>query len=228
MMAGDLPQGGYRAIVIDPPWKLIMGTKTRPQHYARLTDTEIAALDLRSLASCNGAWLFVWVTSPMIGRFWTKIWPAWASQGWRFSSRAFVWIKTNFNGSYCRGLGHTTQKNAEDCLLFRVGSPGLRRGIEELIVARRREHSRKPDEFYARVAAFCDGPYIDLFSREDRPGWDSWGDEKSKFNPPRDCLCLASRAAGGEPPAAEKTPEVRMSPEAHNGRQRAALQKRRA
>jgi MT-A70 len=41
----------------------------------------------------------------------------------------------------------------------------------------RREHSRKPDEAYARIEALCEGPYLEMFARRRRPGWDSWGTE---------------------------------------------------
>lgn len=39
------------------------------------------------------------------------------------------------------------------------------------------QHSRKPDEFYALVERMSPGPYIDLFARRKRDGWDVWGDE---------------------------------------------------
>src|SRR5262249_45164467 len=43
-------------------------------------------------------------------------------------------------------------------------------------------HSSKPDEFYARVERYCDGPYVDLFAREQRPNWDCWGDQVDLFS----------------------------------------------
>ena len=42
-------------------------------------------------------------------------------------------------------------------------------------------HSRKPDEFYARLERYCDGFYVDLFAREQRPNWDCWGDQADLF-----------------------------------------------
>jgi N6-adenosine-specific RNA methylase IME4 len=53
--------------------------------------------------------------------------------------------------------------------------------VRELIIAPRREHSRKPDEFFRRVERYCVGPYLDLFSRTDREGWACWGEEAGKF-----------------------------------------------
>jgi N6-adenosine-specific RNA methylase IME4 len=52
-----------------------------------------------------------------------------------------------------------------------------------LIVAPRREHSRKPDEVYGRVEQLCAGPYLELFARQQWPGWHSWGDQVDRFEP---------------------------------------------
>jgi N6-adenosine-specific RNA methylase IME4 len=58
----------------------------------------------------------------------------------------------------------------------------LAKDVHEVILAPIREHSRKPDEAYRRVERYCAGPYLDLFSRESRTGWDAWGDELGKFD----------------------------------------------
>ncbi len=50
-----------------------------------------------------------------------------------------------------------------------------------LLNASLREHSRKPDEFYALVDSLCIGRKLDYFSREARPGWEQYGDEPGKF-----------------------------------------------
>ena len=110
----------------------------------------------------------------------------------RYSGRAFVWIKTKARVTtstiHCEhdlhvGMGFTTRKNAEDCLLFRTGMPQrLARDVREVIVSPVREHSRKPDEAMARIERFCPGPRVELFAREGREGWDAWGDEVGMFN----------------------------------------------
>jgi hypothetical protein len=54
--------------------------------------------------------------------------------------------------------------------------------VGERTVARAREHSRKPDEAYALIEAMYPGlPKIELFARQQRPGWDVWGNETGKF-----------------------------------------------
>lgn len=41
----------------------------------------------------------------------------------------------------------------------------------------RTKHSVKPDAFYDLVEQVSTGPYLELFSRRTRMGWDHWGDE---------------------------------------------------
>ena len=59
-------------------------------------------------------------------------------------------------------------------------------GVNEIIVTPRREHSRKPDELYHRIERYVggEGPFLELFARQSRPGWTTWGLEKTKFDPP--------------------------------------------
>jgi N6-adenosine-specific RNA methylase IME4 len=76
------------------------------------------------------------------------------------------------------GCGYWTRANPEQCLLATRGHPSRRsRGVRKLVVAPRREHSRKPDEIYERIEALCDGPYLEMFARHSRPGWAAWGTE---------------------------------------------------
>lgn len=83
------------------------------------------------------------------------------------------------------GTGYVLRSAAEVFLIGRFGEPKtLNRGTRNVIEAPRREHSRKPDEAYAA----CEGLFpalrrADLFSRQSRPGWDSWGNEATKFDP---------------------------------------------
>ena len=47
------------------------------------------------------------------------------------------------------------------------------------LAARKREHSRKPDEQYALIEACSPGPFIELFARGTRPRWTTWGNQAS-------------------------------------------------
>jgi hypothetical protein len=71
-----------------------------------------------------------------------------------------------------------TRANPEQCLLATRGKPHrINADVPELILALRREHSRKPDEIYARIERLVAGPYLELFSSSSvphRPGWTHW------------------------------------------------------
>jgi len=199
-----LRRNAYRCVLLDPPTRFIAGTKGRPQHYKRMTDADIAALPVADLLHPDGAWIFLWVTSPKLyrnGKSKTVRRPDEIANAWgaRYSGRAFVWMKLKKHLEACvfdyseiadgelltTGMGYGTRKNAEDCLLFRTGAPQrLARDVHEVILAPRREHSRKPDEAFARIERFCPGPRVELFARERRFGWDCWGNEVDKFAVP--------------------------------------------
>ena len=46
-----------------------------------------------------------------------------------------------------------------------------------ILKTQKREHSRKPDEFYDIVESCSPGPYLEMFARSGRKDWTSWGAE---------------------------------------------------
>ena len=81
------------------------------------------------------------------------------------------------------GLGYWTRGNVEQCLLATRGKPARKsKAVRKLVISPRREHSRKPDEMYGHIEALVDGPYLELFSRAGRNGWDSWGAQTGLFD----------------------------------------------
>ena len=63
------------------------------------------------------------------------------------------------------------------------GKPAKARAFPSCFDGLAREHSRKPDEFYALCERFApDARRCDIFGRQSRPGWDVLGNEKRKFN----------------------------------------------
>lgn len=81
------------------------------------------------------------------------------------------------------GLGHHTRGNQESCLLaIRGKNQRVSSGVRQLIFAPLREHSRKPDEVIERIEQlYGDVPRIELFSRQQRAGWDCWGNQTGLF-----------------------------------------------
>lgn len=80
-------------------------------------------------------------------------------------------------------LGYWTRSNSEVCLLATRGSPKrMAADVRQAIIAPKREHSRKPDGIHERIERLVGGPYLELFARQRRPGWDCWGNETDKFS----------------------------------------------
>ena len=187
----------YGAIAIDPASHFSSYTAIQSQnwssrrdnerHYRTMLFDELAALPIAKLAAPSGTHLFAWTSGPFLPQA-LRLIDAW---GFKYSTRAFTWLKTKrgWDGEsplaeddFHIGLGLTVRHQTEMVLLARRGNcRRQRKDVRELILSPRREHSRKPDEFYRRVEAYCEGPYADLFAREQRPNWDCWGDESEKF-----------------------------------------------
>jgi len=151
---------------------------------------EARQLPVKDLAA-DDCVLFFWITGPFlaIGAH-LPIMKAW---GFKPSGMGFVWIKLNKSATSMFfmdmdlffGGGFTTRKNAEFCLIGKRGS-SLRqnKSVREVIIEPRREHSRKPDQFYDRVDTYL-GPDVriaELFSRTNRPRWDAWGEQSGMFD----------------------------------------------
>lgn len=199
MIFDGLPRGQFAAIVADPPWHFRARTALQmsnwtsrrdvEKHYRVMGVDDIAALPVRDLAA-KDAHLFLCTTGPCLRQAFDM--EAW---GFRYSAVAFTWVKLKrshnplqlrvlptADGDLHVGLGLTTRKNAEFVLLGRRGNARrIAKNVREIILAPVREHSRKPDELFARVQAYCAGPYLELFARTRREGWTAWGNETGKF-----------------------------------------------
>ena len=169
---GGLVRGQYAAIVADPPWSYVCFSekgmaRSADRHYVTMAADAIEQLPVSELAACHAP-LFLWIPGPFLVRgMHLPIMRAW---GFEPSSIAFVWIKPNRKAFanrgffldetlFAKGMGHTTRQNAEYVVLGRRGKPRrLRKDVHQLIIEPRREHSRKPDEFYARVECYLHRP----------------------------------------------------------------------
>jgi N6-adenosine-specific RNA methylase IME4 len=189
-----LPEGRFPLISIDPPWHFRSRAPVSNPHVSRLPSRHYPTMDLKHIAALPikqlatpDTFVFLWITGPLLALgIHNRLFKAW---GVRPSSTAFVWIKTwnDFDmdqlartplleNDLCFGTGYTTRQNAEFVMLGRIGSPSRARAdIRQIIISNRREHSRKPDEFYRRVEHYAHGPRLDMFAGEERPGWTSFG-----------------------------------------------------
>lgn len=94
-------------------------------------------------------------------------------EAWGFTYRSILtWVKPVF------GLGTFLRTASEHLLLGTRGkAPILFRSQPSWLFAPRQEHSHKPEEQYAVIERCSPGPYLELFARRKRPGWDAWGNE---------------------------------------------------
>ena len=173
---------GYGAIIADPPWSFRLrsekGHNKSPQSkYGCMSAADLAALPVASLAKPDCA-LFMWATAPMLPDA-VALLKAW---GFTYKS-AGTWSKRSATGAkWAFGTGYCFRSAAEFYLLGTIGRPRVQsRSIRNLIVAPVREHSRKPDNLHRDVEQLYVGPYAELFGREQRAGWDVWGNQADTF-----------------------------------------------
>lgn len=211
---GGLTPDYYSVIMADPPWRFAMWSakgrdrcpdapltravqrQNKPErHYATMTLNDLKALPVERLAARSSI-LLLWAVDPMLPQA-LEVGKSW---GFTFKTVAFYWAKLRREGStrhllhdepahklFPMGTGYWTRPNPEQCLLFTRGKPRrLSAGVRKLIIARRREHSRKPDEAFDRARQLAAGPYLELFARTLRPGWECWGDQLGTFDAPYD------------------------------------------
>jgi N6-adenosine-specific RNA methylase IME4 len=167
------PEDEYDVIVIDPPWPMQkIERDVRPHQagfdYPTMDEEELQEFPVPDMAA-EDCHLFLWTTHkflPMALRL-AEEW------GFRYVC-TFVWHKPG--GFQPIGL---PQYNC------RKGSPAFvdTKAFPTCFEAARREHSRKPDEFYETIARVTAGRRIEVFAREPRPGFELFGNETARFAP---------------------------------------------
>lgn len=165
----------YGAILADPPWHFATYSdkgRGRSPKYRTEAAASLACIRVADECAAADCALFMWAVDAHLEEA-ISLMGQW---GFQYKTVAFVWVKPQI------GLGYWTRKEAELCLLGTRGKPARRdKGVRQVIMAPRREHSRKPDEIYGRIEALVSGPYLEMFARQQWPGWDAWGNETDKF-----------------------------------------------
>ncbi|KKL50137.1 hypothetical protein LCGC14_2308480 [marine sediment metagenome] len=179
----ELPSKKYQIIYADPPWDYSdvhtwrkMGGGVRGK-YNTMNIDDICNMKVGEIAEDNSL-LFLWVTFPNLKEGLRVI----ESWGFEYVTIGFTWIKLNKeNGKPFFGIGYYTKSNAEICLIGRKGKPSKLKvsdTVSSVIISKKREHSRKPDEARKRIIDLCgDASKIELFARQKIEGWDVWGNE---------------------------------------------------
>lgn len=220
----------YPVILADPPvpfetWGKSKSTAARDygaasEHYDLMTWPRLFGLGdaIRSVAA-DDCVLFLWLCQPLL-RETLAMARRW---GFRYKTKAFSWCKTYQNGTgFFVGMGYWTRANTEDVLLFTRGKPERTdKGVYQLlatleadpysvpaVIAPMTRHSEKPEEVQNRIERLVDGPYLELFARRQRPGWQCVGNELDGL----DIRESLARLADDKPlPVVERTEPVTMS-----------------
>jgi len=162
----EMPPGVYSVIYADPPWRYGLPFVGAPDaHYTTLETTKICELEV---PSHEDAVLFLWVTNPLI-RDGLSVMTAW---GFTYKTN-MAWVKDRAGtGYYLRGQHE---------LLFigvkgDIGTPMEASRPPSVLHSPRGRHSEKPHEVYELIESmYPNQKYLELFAREEREGWKSWG-----------------------------------------------------
>ena len=180
-------RGKYATILADPPWRFLNRTgKVAPEHrrlsrYTTLTTKEIGSLPVCKITAPESH-LYLWVPNALLAEGLQVM------NDWGFTYKTnIVWHKVRKDGGPDgRGVGFYF-RNTTELVLFgirgrlRTLKPGRKQ--VNIILSRKREHSRKPDELYDIIEQCSPGPYLELFARGGREGWTQWGNEVDDYQP---------------------------------------------
>lgn len=168
----------YSTIVADPPWLQRGGGKSKrgaDRHYPLLKEAEIKSVMSEMLDGkvAENAHMYMWVANNHLPEALRII----EHLGFRYITN-LVWAKSHF------GLGRYFRGQHELCIFATKGRGFSARtqvnNVSSLIggklIAPTR-HSAKPAEMYELIERRSEGPFLELFARNRRPGWDVLGNE---------------------------------------------------
>lgn len=175
----------YSTIYADPPWRFQNRSgKVAPEHkrlnrYDTMSLEDIKKLPVSEIAA-EKSHLYLWVPNALLPDG-LAVMEAW---GFEYKSN-LIWEKVRKDGEPDgRGVGFYF-RNVTEILLFGVKGNKNRtldpaRSQVNLIRTMKREHSRKPDEMVDLIERCSPGPYLEMFARGDREGWDMWGNQATE------------------------------------------------
>ena len=161
----------YRTVVADPPWPILGKgeglSRVRPPYpLMQLRQIELLPVAVQADADAH---LYLWTTQQFVCEAWQ------VAHAWGFvPSNLLVWTKPGL------GAGARFRPNCEFVWFCERGYerlPITRRDLGTHFSWPRGGHSVKPEAFYDLVESVSPGPYLELFARRNRLGWDTWGNE---------------------------------------------------
>lgn len=167
----------FSTIVADPPWpdqgrgpKWGSGGNSQPvtDYYPCMPFEEINKLPIGDLAE-KDAHLYLWTVNRYILHAYD------AAQEWGFRP---VVLLTRCKPPMGIGLGGTYCQTSEHILFCRRGTLTAKRRIDRTWFEwPRGRHSEKPQASFDLIESVSPGPYVELFARKERPGWERWGNQ---------------------------------------------------
>lgn len=185
----------YKTILADPPWpyrhpKAVVGNGGRGsqagnaaniiqanvhQHYSTMSMSDLKSLPIENLSDDN-AHLYLWTTNAFMVEAHEL------ARCWGFQPKTILtWTKTKLDKPYEPSMktGYWYRSSTEHVVFAVRGKLRLKttKGVPTAFLHKRLPHSVKPDVFYESIEANSPGPYLELFARRKREGWDCWGNE---------------------------------------------------
>lgn len=160
---------GFRCNLLDPPWPEEGGGGRGAQnHYPVMELPEIVLTICRCplWRPARNAHLWLWFTDNYLDDARTLM----RVLGFEYK-RTFVWVKPSF------GLGYYGRGQHESMLFGVRGKLPPLRACSSVITGPKRAHSQKPEESFSTIEATSPGPRLEIFARQNRPGWTSWGND---------------------------------------------------
>jgi len=181
----QIPLFRYGLIMADFPWDYEnwsdRGYNRSPRnHYDTMSLDDLYRIPMGQYCGPHSV-LWFWTTVTFIDHAFKMI------EGWGFKYVTMgFWGKTQ-KADPTRpkmGAGHALRECGEPYIIAKIGSPPFPdKSIPALILEPRRESGRKPDIAYQNAERMAPKglPKLDMFSRQERPGWDAFGNEVGKF-----------------------------------------------
>lgn len=183
----------YRTIVADPPWPYACdgksnglgatkehrpnswdGVSAGPGSKARYGSMSIEDLCVMSVPSDKNAHLYLWTTNAFM------VEAHQIARAWGFKPKTILtWVKMKANGTPSMKTGYWYRSATEHVLFAVRGSLRLtdKACVPTAFLGPRLAHSVKPDSFFQTVERVSPGPYLEMFARKRRPGWDAFGNQ---------------------------------------------------
>ena len=176
-----LPEGKFTCVLADPPWQYSADINRKlddkklgrsDKHFRCLPTESIRNLPVKSVLA-KDAFLFLWTTASFLPDALVVM------ERWGFAYRSYApWVKVLSNGEPRMGLGGYWRNCSELILLGRRGKPKvISHKVLGVIHAGVGRLAQKPAQIYDMIESLCEGPRLELFARNSRPGWSSWGNE---------------------------------------------------